>query len=111
MKKNDKKELIAVWGERFTDTNISLIGGLVHSYFRNTMIHGYRGRGVFLSFQQDTLMLLQDGYLILNPNLFWNSFVNAFNKEFNSIIEDGKINQQNIKVKAIKAYLHELIHK
>lgn len=111
LKKTDKKHLIEIWGTSFEDANVKTIGSLVHSYFRNTMFHGYRGKGVFLSFQQKELMKLEEGWLVINPNTFWRNFVFSFDKEFEILMESKTINQSNKKVVAIQKYLNELINK
>lgn len=65
---------------------INTYGDLLYSHFRNTMIHGYRATGVFLDHLQKELVVEGDGFLVLNPMLFWASFKTLFDKVFDDII-------------------------
>lgn len=107
LKKNDKSDLKNIWGEDFTSSNI---GEIIYTYFRNSMIHGYRGKGVFLSFQLETLYNINSGYVIINPNKLWENFILAFNKEFDDLLLKP-INHSNPKVVACKKYLDEVLNK
>lgn len=64
---------------------INTYGDLLYMYFRNSMIHGYRAQGIFLNHLQETLIVPYEGFLILNPLLFWKGFVSVFNQVFDDI--------------------------
>ena len=84
---------------------INTYGDCMYSYFRNTMIHGYRATCVFLDHQQEGMIKEKEGYLILNPILFWNAFKELFRKVFEDLINnpDSKYRSQ------CKCYLENIL--
>lgn len=81
-KKFDKR-LQEIWAEKDLK-NIDCYGKIVYRFFRNTMIHGYQGKGVFLSYEDtETIEIVEDlAFLKINPDWFWNSFKNYYEKQF-----------------------------
>ena len=72
------------------------------------MMHGYQGRGVFLSYE-DTVNLKIDeenAFLIINPDWFWDSFKDFFNRQFIEIesAQENSTERQNC-LKYIREYL------
>ncbi|MFM9945614.1 MAG: hypothetical protein ACKVQB_10330 [Bacteroidia bacterium] len=85
-----QKELIRKnWPEKDTE-KIQSLADLFYKYYRNTMIHGYRGKGVFLSSELDILYTFKDGFLVINPDLFWFRFKEIFDLVFDQLIKDRK---------------------
>ncbi len=62
---------------------------LLYSYFRNTMIHGYSARGVFLNHELHVLIEVEKGFLVLNPLLFWNRFKELFAQVFDDLMNNS----------------------
>lgn len=86
----NQKDLIRKnWPEKDSE-KIKSLADLFYKYYRNTMIHGYRGKGVFLSSELETLYTFQDGFLIINPDLFWFRFKEIFDLVFVQLIKDRK---------------------
>lgn len=52
---------------------IDCYGKLFYVYFRNTMVHGYQGKAIFLSYEDtDSFQVNEEfGYLTINPNWIW----------------------------------------
>lgn len=85
-----EKELIKNnWPEKDTD-KIKSLADLFYRYYRNTMIHGYRGKGVFLSSELDSSYKFDNGFLIINPDWFWKRFKEIFIETFDQLIKDKK---------------------
>jgi hypothetical protein len=61
---------------------------LLYFFFRNSMIHGFRGRGVFLTGDetQDFVVKEPEGTMILNPWWLWRSYEAAVTTVFNEIV-------------------------
>jgi hypothetical protein len=84
--KKFEAKLKEIWSEDDLK-NIDCFGKIVYRFFRNTMIHGYQGKGVFLSYEDTKNIEFDDknAYLIINPDWFWNSFKDYFSNEFKLI--------------------------
>jgi hypothetical protein len=103
-----KKNLGDLWkGEDVTD--IDTLSLLVYKFFRNTMIHGYHGKGVYLSVE-DTKSFIkhEDGYLVLNPYWLWEKFKDVYAKLFNEAIKGQGNNQYRINA---LIYINNLLSK
>ena len=59
-------------------------GKILYRFFRNTMIHGYQAKGVFLSYEDTNNIQIDEelAFLQINPDWFWNSFKDFFAKQF-----------------------------
>lgn len=104
-----EKQLIKIWSEKDL-RKIDCYGKILYRFFRNTMIHGYQGKGVFLSYE-DTMNIEIDktsAFIKINPNWFWNSFKDFYEKSF---INVGKAHENNTErqncLKYIKDFLLE----
>ncbi len=78
------KEFKALLRKRFPEEQLDASGTLsqlLYSYFRNTFVHGYSGRGVYLEEAEDS-WVMGDGFLVVNPNWFWRRFKQVFNEHF-----------------------------
>lgn len=69
---------------------IKTLTDLFYKYYRNTMIHGYRGKGVFLKSGLKPPFIFNDGFLIINPDWFWTRFIEVFNSTFEQLLKDKK---------------------
>lgn len=61
---------------------------LLYFFFRNSLVHGFRGRGVFLTGDetQDFVTREAEGTMILNPWWLWRSYEAAVTAIFNEIV-------------------------
>lgn len=66
--------------------NIDTVADLIYTHFRNTMFHGYRTSAVFLQHDQVEIITIDNGTLILNPQLVWNSVKDLYLLVFNDLI-------------------------
>jgi hypothetical protein len=83
LSKKYEKKLSEFWGNKDVK-NIDCYGKVLYRFFRNTMIHGYQGKGVFLSYEDLNKIEVDEetSFIKLNPDWFWNSYKEAFNKLF-----------------------------
>lgn len=85
-----EKELVKKnWPDKDGE-KIKTLTDLFYKYYRNTMIHGYRGKGVFLSSGLNPPFIFNDGFLIINPDWFWTRFIEVFNSTFEQLLKDKK---------------------
>ena len=85
-----EKELVKKnWPDKDGE-KIKTLTDLFYKYYRNTMIHGYRGKGVFLSSGLKPPFIFNDGFLIINPDWFWTRFIEVFNSTFEQLLKDKK---------------------
>ncbi len=77
-----EKELVKKnWPDKDGE-KIKTLTDLFYKYYRNTIIHGYRGKGVFLKSGLKPPFIFNDGFLIINPDWFWTRFIEVFNSTF-----------------------------
>lgn len=79
--KDDKKSL-----QHYSD--------VIHKYQRNTFNHGFQARGVYLSHEptEPWYVLESEGFLIINPYLFWELFKQTYESIFDKLL-NGKNEQ------------------
>lgn len=73
--KSDKKSI-----KRYSD--------VIHKYQRNTFNHGYQAKGVYLNHKQKVpwTIIEKEGFLIMNPYLFWDEFRKTYELIFQNIL-------------------------
>ena len=78
---------------------------LLYFFFRNSLIHGFRGRGVFLTGveTQDFVTHEAEGTRIWNPWWLWRSYEAAVTATFNEIV--GSSSSASAKRRAAEAHL------
>ena len=67
-----------LWGDNEHKKNKTL-ALVVFRLGRNTMIHGYQSRGVFLTEELEKCEM-KDGACLMNPYFFWNAYLKAFDR-------------------------------
>jgi hypothetical protein len=72
MKKKDKEAIRKLFPGKEAD-KIETVAHILYFYQRNTLIHGYQSRGVYVT-EDLQEWELQAGALLLNPYWFWRSF-------------------------------------
>lgn len=65
------------WPEK-TKLEANTRAGILYSYLRNTMMHGYYAQGVYLTDQDGTTWAQFQGYLTLNPHWLWDQIKNQY---------------------------------
>lgn len=61
---------------------------IIHKYQRNTFNHGYQSKGVYLDHQalDPWTIKEKEGFLIINPYLFWDKFKSTYETVFKKIL-------------------------
>lgn len=70
-------------------TKIDSYAKIVYRFFRNSMIHGYRAEGVFLSYEDTDNLSFDEssGFIVLNPEWMWKEVKSYFFKLFGDCLE------------------------
>lgn len=79
LSKKFKQDFHDLWPEKETQ-NIENFAELLYTFLRNTMIHGYQARCMFLSWEGTNNWIEKEGFIVLNPKWFWNCFETTFHK-------------------------------
>jgi hypothetical protein len=76
--------------------NIDNFGKLIYRFFRNTMIHGYQAKGMFLSWETTHKIEIDEtfAFITLNPKWFWEIFKDFFDRKFEEILIAEKNNTE-----------------
>jgi len=108
-----KKEFKEAFGNRWNKEDISKLQNaaqVLYVYFRNTMVHGYFGKGVGLtdlSERETDDLTFGDGYLVLNPYWFWKEFEKVYSKLFDEARQGDRNN--NPRWISCLEYLQEIL--
>ena len=88
--------------------SINKYSDIIHKYQRNTFNHRYQAKGVFLEHKIDKFWILEesDGFMVINPYLFWNRFEEIYNETFIKILDPKNTELRNNALK----YLNKLIN-
>lgn len=102
-------KLKEIWSEKNL-SNIDSFGKIVYRFFRNTMIHGYQGKGVFLSYEDTSSVEIDNefAFIKINPDWFWNNFKSYYERKFDSVVsaQSNSTERQNC-LNYIRSYLLE----
>ncbi len=87
--------------------SISRYSDVIHKYQRNTFNHGYQAKGVYLGHEVPKLWILNEmeGYIEINPYLFWNRYVEVYEDVFTKIL---KSKDKKWRINALK-YFDKLV--
>ncbi len=87
-------KLKEIWSEKDL-AKIDNFGKLTYRFFRNTMVHGYQGKGVFLSYEDTESIEIDEksAFIKINPDWFWNSFKGYYERQF-KIVEKAESNNK-----------------
>jgi hypothetical protein len=102
-----KEKFIAIWKNNEFKTDS--YGKLLYRLLRNTMIHGYHIKGYYLSYEstKDINIDEENAIIKINPDWFWNTFKNTFDKIF---IETLKAQSNNrYRINCLKYIKKELL--
>jgi len=67
---------------------------VIYHFFRNTLIHGYHGRGVYLTEDETQTWSPDDGFLYVNPYWFWTAFRRVYDELFRELDENPNDNNR-----------------
>ena len=72
--------------------SLNVYSDVIHKYQRNTFIHGYQAKGVYLTHEIDSPWIKkeEEGFLVINPYLFWELFKTTYHKIFKEILNRKK---------------------
>jgi hypothetical protein len=104
-----EKNFLINWPQKDWD-KIDCYGRLLYKYLRNTMVHGYQGKAVFLSYEDTEDYIIKDeyGYLVINPAWFWGKLKSTSDRLF----KEATKGQTNSPVrKNCLAYINKLLYK
>jgi hypothetical protein len=89
--KKYQSKLNQIWSDKDLK-NIDNFEKLIYRFFRNTMMYGYQGKGMFLSWEETEQIEIDSdsAFIILNPNWFWEVFKDYFNRKFEEILNAEK---------------------
>jgi len=105
LNKQQKEDFDHLWGAN-EHKKVSSISHLIYRFGRHTMMHGYRGKGVYLT-EDIPEWVIESGALHLNPYWFWTAFVRN-NIELWGEFE-ANIEPTNSLKRAARLYLKELL--
>lgn len=109
LSKVEQTDYDRLWGEgSFAKHKIKCVGQIIYRYGRHTMIHGYQGRGVYLT--EDAAVdgwTMDSGAVILNPYWFWERFKEASENLWEEFHENKE--PTNALKKSARIYLGELL--
>lgn len=95
--KEFKQNLCDLWEGTDDVSDIDTLAKLLYKFFRNTMVHGYYGRGVYLTIENTSSFVKDQGFLTINPNWFWNGTKKLYDKFFNEALYGEDNNPKRIK--------------
>jgi hypothetical protein len=82
------------------------IAHLIYRFFRNSLIHAYRGHAVYLTADETDSWRLDDGFFVLNPYWFWRAFCIRYNALW---IEVENAQDNNPRRISCISYINELL--
>jgi len=85
--KEFKKDFNKIWNKNILD-HIDNYGQFIYKYFRNTMVHGFQGEGVYLSDETKVSFEIKKGHITLNPYLFWEEYKKTYEDLFNKVLNN-----------------------
>lgn len=105
LNKSQKKDYDLLWGAD-AHKHAKTASNIVYRLGRHTIVHGYQGRGVFLTEGLDDWSL-EAGAIIINPYWFWRAFLNVHQDLWTRLFEGTEAN--NPFKKSAHIYLNELL--
>ena len=102
LRKDFKKRAAERWGRKST-AKFKSVAHIIYRDFRNTLLHGFQGRAVYLTEDHDEWEY-GDGVIELNPYWFWAAFKQAYSDAF-ELIEGNKCVERT----KCLAYIDELL--
>ena len=104
--KKQKLAYDALWGAN-AHKNAGTPSLIIYRLGRHTMVHGYQGRGVFIT-ESIAEWALEEGAIIINPYWLWRAFKNVYEDFWARLYANKEAN--NPMKKAALLYLDELLN-
>ena len=106
--KDQKEAYDSLWGVgKHKEVNPFSISHIIYRFGRHTIIHGYRGKGVYFHNDKNLQWQMKMGAPILNPYWFWRNFCSASEKLW-AEFESNREPTNPLKSSA-RLYLEELL--
>lgn len=94
LSKKTIKQLKTMWAENKDIDKIDTLSYLLYRYLRNDMTHFFIAKGVYLSYEDiDNFKVIENDnevYLVINPNWYYNRYIDIFNNYFYNEIKTNK---------------------
>ena len=105
--KQDKQGYDSLWGTG-EHKKAQSYGHVIYRFGRNTMMHGYRGKGVYLTEDaQVTEWTMHKGGLLINPYWFWGRFAAHSVELWGRLYSNTNAN--NPLILSARSYLQDLL--
>lgn len=89
-----KEKLSKMWSLNTEIDKIDSLSYLLYTYLRNQMTHYFIAKGVYLSYEKtNTFEIVEtenEAYLIINPEWYWDSYLEVFNDYFYNKVKNKK---------------------
>ena len=107
--KNERADYDQLWGQgAYSSHKINSVGHIIYRFGRHTMIHGYQGKGVYLTEDPSVAeWTVKGGAVILNPYWFWERFKQASTELWGEFHKNKE--PTNAFKKSARIYLCELL--
>ena len=102
---NFRQHLAARWPNLDLE-DCTTIAHLIYRFFRNSLIHAYRGYAVYLTADEADSFGLGDGFIVLNPYWFWEAFRTRYNALWNEV---EHAQENNPRRASCVAYINEIL--
>jgi hypothetical protein len=100
-----KTQLETRWKDKEV-SKCSNAADLLYHFFRNSMIHAYRGHAVYLTETDTQTWMFGDGCMLLNPYWFWEAYKIRYQELFDEI---ALVNSRNPRRFSCIAYIDGLL--
>ncbi len=105
LSKAQKADYDSLWGDG-AHKHAKTPSAIIYRLGRNTIVHGYQGRGVFLTEGLETYSL-ESGAIIINPYWFWRAFMTVYEDLWIQLYSSAEDN--NPLKKSAHIYLSDLL--
>lgn len=103
--KKNKEGYDALWGKD-EHKKVKSLAHVIYRFGRHTMVHGFRGKGVYLTEDFDGWKFI-DGAFYLNPYWFWRAFKSVYEQEWGALFENKEAT--NALKRSADEYLKEIL--
>jgi hypothetical protein len=87
LEKKEKEAFEKLWPKKFKRAKHRSAGHIIYTFYRNTLIHGFRGQMVFITEDADvSVWAIKEGAIYLNPYQLWDAFVSKAYKAYWSLV-------------------------
>ena len=106
LSKAEKAQYDILWGSG-EHSKVRSKAHIIYRFGRHTMVHGFRGKGVYLTEGLDQWEF-RDGAVVINPYWFWRTFLSVYEKEWNELfLENEKTGSRK---RSADQFLNEILN-